>query len=184
MAELVTPADLAKFESGDPQFFLDAAEKEVRRYCGWHIAPSRREVDVRCVIGERGIIMLRSLHVTDVESVTVDDHILDRDEYDVDEAGFITRTRTTWPRGRYWPVFGLPSPRYAYVTFTHGHPEVPEDVQAVILELASTGIELPASAATEATGGPFRVKFCGKAGLAMTRDQEERLANYRLPGIA
>ncbi|SKU30720.1 Uncharacterised protein [Mycobacteroides abscessus subsp. abscessus] len=184
MADLVTTTDLGKFEAGDRQWFLDTAESAVRDYCDWHIAPSRREVDRRCEIGERGIIMLHSLHVTEVESVKVDGQVLEPDEYDWDEAGFITRTRTTWPRGRYWPVFGLPSPRYAYVTFTHGYPEVPLAVKAVILELASSGIELPSSVATEATGGPFRIKFKGTAGLSLNDDHRSRLADYRIQAIA
>ncbi|SKM81074.1 Uncharacterised protein [Mycobacteroides abscessus subsp. massiliense] len=183
MSELVTTADLAKFESGDQQFFLDAAEATVRAWCGWHIAPSRREEELPCTVGQLGTILLPSLHVTDVETVTVEDLTLDPADYDWDPAGFIHRNTVSWPRRYYWPVYGYPSRRNAKVTFTHGYPEVPDDVKTVILELASKAIELPTSIASEVDGGPFKIKLRGDVGTALTESQRSRLVNYQIKGI-
>lgn len=177
---LVELADLTKFNDGDPEFFLRCAEAGVRKYCGWHIAPSERAVDLRCSVGQMGVIMLPSLHVTDVEKVFVEDRELETTEYEWDAAGFINRNTVTWPRRYYWPVYGYPANRPALVTFTHGYEEVPMDVKAVILELAAKAIELPASAASEIKGGPFQIKFGSGIGLALTSHQVDRLAGYRI----
>ncbi|MFD7247780.1 hypothetical protein ACFV6Y_38265 [Streptomyces massasporeus] len=171
---LVDRADLeAKFEAGDPEFFVTAAEAEVRKHCGWHIAPSLTVTDGRYRVGERGLVMLPSLHITEVASVTVDGRVLDEDEYDWEPCGFITRRLPSWPIDP-----------YVRVTFTHGYAECPADVAAVVFELASKAIELPASPARDVTAGPFRLTLGTSLGVSLSRDQQNRLASYRIHGIA
>lgn len=174
LAPLVDFNDLdSKFEAGDQEFFVTAAEAEVRRHCGWHIAPSVTVTNGRFPVGERGLVMLPSLHVTDVASVTVDGRVLDPDEYDWETCGLITRRCPSWPRDP-----------YARVSFTHGYAECPADVVAVVFELASSAIELPASPARDVTAGPFRLVLGGAVGLTLDKNQRDRLANYRIQGIA
>lgn len=173
---LVDAGDLEQFESGDPDFFVRAAEAEVRRYCGWHIAPSLVATNVRCRVGEMGTIMLRSLHVTSVESVVVDGRTLAfPDEYDWDPAGFITRRCPSWPRHH-----------HAVVSFTHGYGETPVDVQAVVFELAAKARTLPVPLpAKDISGGPFRLGLTGAGlGVTLSDDQKDRLVSYRIQGIA
>lgn len=203
MANLVETADLAKFEEGDPEFFVRSAEAAVRKYCGWHIAPSVDVADGRYPVGERGLIVLPSLHVTAVRSVTVCGKELDRSDYSWDESGVIHRLTTAWPvfsagmgylddfgdyygdYAGYYGVFGgYPQTHYARVSFTHGYAKTPPDVAAVIFEMASKAIEMPAPSATDIQAGPFRAKLRDTEGLTLTVGQKERLASYRIPGIA
>lgn len=166
----------SKFEAGDSTWFLTAAEAEVRKYCGWHIAPSVDVIAGKYRCGERGLIMLKSLHVTAIDSVTVDGRELAADEFDWEECGFISRRCPSWPHDP-----------YARVSFTHGHEECPADVAAVVFELASSAIALPAvpAAKVDITGGPFRLGLTGASlGVSLSKDQKDRLATYRLQGIA
>ncbi|OBF77092.1 hypothetical protein [Mycolicibacterium fortuitum] len=171
---LVDPADLeGKFEAGNPEFFVTAAEAEVRKFCGWHIAPSVTVTNGRYPAGERGLVMLPSLHVTDVASVAVDGHELDQHDYDWEPCGLITRRLPSWS-----------CDPYVTVTWTHGYEVCPADIAAVVFELASSAIELPASPARDVTAGPFRLVLGGAVGLTLDKNQRDRLANYRIQGIA
>lgn len=170
---LVDRADLdAKFEAGDPEFFVTASEAEVRKHCGWHIAPSATVTDGRYPVGERGLIILPTLHLASVSKVVVDDRELDPSEYEVDVAGFITRKVPSWPHDP-----------FATVSFTHGYTECPANVAAIVFELASKAIELPASPARDVTAGPFRLTLGSALGVSLSRDQERRLESYRLQGV-
>ncbi len=177
VAPLVDPDDLAsRFDAGDADWFVDAATAEVRRFCGWHIAPTLQVVAGRYRCGERGLIMLHSLHVTAVDAVTVDGRQLDPSEYTWEECGFITRRCPSWPRDP-----------YALVDFSHGYDECPADVAAVVFEVAAKAIALPKVPAQkfEASGGPFRLSLGGVAfGVGLSEDHKDRLASYRLQGIA
>lgn len=203
MADLVKTEDLTKFDDGDPEFFVRAAEREVRKYCGWHIAPSVDVLDGRYQAGERGLIVLPSLHVTAVKSVTVCGKELDRSEYSWEECGVIHRLTTAWPilsagggylddfgnyYGDYEGFYGLygghPAAPIVQVSFTHGYAETPPDVAAVVFEMASQGVELPSASATDIQAGPFRAKLKAGEALTLTRGQKNRLASYRLPGVA
>lgn len=199
MANLVETADLAKFEEGDPEFFVRSAEAAVRKYCGWHIAPSANVLNGRYPVGSRGLIVLPSLQVTAVQSVSVCGKDLDPSEYSWDESGIIHRLTTAWPMLRagagylddfgdyagYYSLFGsYPPSGIAQVSFTHGYAKTPPDVAAVIFEMASKAIELPAASATDIQAGPFRAKLRDTEGLTLTAGQKERLSGYRLPGIA
>lgn len=173
VGDLVTPDDLAKFEEGDAEFFLRASEKAVRTYCGWHISPVVTVTNGKFEIGRRGLIVLPSLFVTDVASVSIDGRVLDTSAYDWDPAGFITRRFPSWG-----------TEPYARVTFTHGYAETPHDVQTVILEIASAAMELPASRAKDITAGPFRLTLNGTIGVDLSKSQQDRLASYRIQGVA
>lgn len=177
LAPLVQTADLAsKYGAGNADFHVAAATAEVRKYCGWHIAPSIEVLGGKYPCGERGLIMLHSLHVTAVDSVTVDDRQLDPGEYSWEECGVVTRLCPSWPRDP-----------YALVDFTHGHVECPADVAAVVFEVATKSISLPAIPGDkfEAAGGPFRLSLGGAVlGSALSKDHKDRLANYRLQGFA
>lgn len=176
LAPLVQTADLAgKYGAKDAEFYVAAATAEVRRYCGWHIAPSVDVVGGKYPCGERGLIMLLSLHVTGVDSVTVDGRQLDPGEYSWEECGVVTRLRPSWPRDP-----------YALVDFTHGHAECPPDVASIVFEVATKAMALPAIPAGkfEAVGGPFRLSLADAVlGSALSPDHKDRLTNYRLQGI-
>lgn len=173
LAPLVDPAQLTAYEDGDAALHIAAAEQAVRTYCGWHIAPSLEVTGARFRAGERGLVMLPSLYVTDVAKVTVDGRVLDPSEFDWEQCGFISRRCPSWPHDP-----------YVTVDFTHGYEECPADVAAVVYELASTSIEMPASPARDVTAGPFRLTLASSVGSSLSRDQKGRLASYRIQGVA
>jgi hypothetical protein len=100
---------------------LRAACTQVRNYCGWHIAPSITEtitVPVR-----NGVGRLPSKHVTAVTGIT----------------GAGVDMPFSWAAGG---RFQLSNSRYCgpvTVTLTHGYPECPADVRAVVARLAAGG---------------------------------------------
>lgn len=111
---LAAPSDEAR---------LEQAEAEVRGFCGWHIAPSRTETVT--VEGDGGaVLLLPSLHVTAVSE------ILDEDGDAVTDFKWrrsgVLRGGVRWAAGREYKV-----------TFTHGHPAVPRDVEAAVQAIAS-----------------------------------------------
>ena len=173
LPQLVDQNKLELFEEGDPEFFITTAEAAVRKYCGWHIATSLTVTEGRYRAGERGLIMLPSLYVTAVDAVTVDGRELHEDEYDWEACGFITRRLPSWP-----------SDPYVRVTFTHGYEECPADVAAVVFELASKAMEMPTSPAKDVTAGPFRLVMGAAVGMTLDKAQQDRLASYRIQGIA
>lgn len=168
-APLVNRADLDKFEDGDTEYHVAAAEAEVRSYCGWHIAPARVET-ARGIIGGGGWGLLRTLHLVAVTSVTVAGRELDPSDYRWTTDG----------------ILQLP-PDYqhqeAVSTFVHGHDVCPPNVASVVFEVASSAIEMPASPARDITAGPFRLTLGSSVGATLNRNQKDRLANYRLIGV-
>lgn len=175
--------DYASFQSGDDTFFLNAAGREVRKYCGWHIYPSKVEENVRREITRGGVILLKSLYVTDVSSVIVDGRTLvppppagqswdapgqPRPEYRWETAGIIHRTWPSWPRDD-----------WATVSFTHGYDELPEDIKAVVFELAIKAKELPAGNIRSIGTAGFQYTL-GQLGLGLDDLQRNRLADYRI----
>ena len=84
-----TDPDWAAFKSGSEEYFLNVAGEAIRRYCGWNIFPSETLTVPKLRIGSAGIVMLPSLHVTDVFEVVVggtqDTHV----RSDVDDLGVV-----------------------------------------------------------------------------------------------
>jgi hypothetical protein len=164
--------------AGDQATYLDMACAEVRKFCGWHIAPSIPVTDMVCFIGQKGLVMLRSRHVTEISQVTIVGQTLTAD------------TDYTWqaPKGwlrlhieslnvpSEWPV---PDPSVS-VSFMHGYDNCPSDVQAVIFEVMATAMELPASNATEVMTMQYRFNLKDSVGISLSKDQKDRLNDYRL----
>ena len=184
--QLLSSDDLASFQASDPDWFLTAAGETVRAFCQWHIAPSITVTD-HVPVQPEGTIMLPSLHVTDVESVSINGVELDPSSYDWNEAGYIHRVRHSYFQWPLWPLQSehkfreYPSPLavHADVTYTHGFSQLPPVVAAVGLELASRAMELPSGVATEITAGP-QVISLGPLGIVLTDDQRRRLGPYTL----
>lgn len=121
-APLVEAVDLSEFR-GAPFTLavVGAAAESVRDECGWHIAPSAME-SVRVRGGSR-VVLLPSLHVTDVASV-------------VDGDGVAVTGWDWFENG----VLELPSgvfPRVVSVTFTHGYASCPRALLPIVAERAS-----------------------------------------------
>lgn len=120
------PADIIDVTTGiDSQWWVRAAQGAVRRYCGWHVAPSVAETLRLDGYGGR-VLTLPSKHITAIASVIVGDEDW-RDRCDWSEAGTVLLRSGRWPD----------APGAIRVGLTHGwaSDEVPE-VAALILTLS------------------------------------------------
>lgn len=168
----------------------DAAVAAVRAYCGWHIAPSREEV--LTLDGPGGnVLVLPSLHVTDVESITEDGTVLDDGTdpdlpaaYSWSEAGIIQKGSASagwsWSCAGWWTA----KLRGIDVALTHGYDEWPVELAGIITAAAARTVENP-TGLEQQTVGPFTEKYgvSGEAGAggAFTAADNSVLARYKLP---
>lgn len=171
-------------EGGRPSrrelYFLRAACGVVRDYCGWHIAPSVTDTYTKLEIGSAGIIMLPSMHVTDVVSAVIDSPgdtvTLATTDYDWFQPGFIEAKSPTWRYGHI--IHGLAS-----VTMTHGYDTCPIGVKTVIFELMQSADQMSTGNVKEVASPGYRIQWGALAGLSMTPDQINRLSSYKIGGF-
>lgn len=163
--------DIALWQSGDQATFLNMVCAEVRKFVGWHIAPSVSVTAQRCWFGSKGLVMLPSKYVTSVDQVTVDGtvQVADTDYFWDSPRPWIRRQCNTWPHDR-----------FALVNFTHGYATTPEDVKAVVFEVLATALELPASNASEVMTMQYRFNLNPDIGVALSDKQKARLGNYKI----
>lgn len=115
------------------------AEAEVRAYCGWHIAPVETTTITLDGSGSP-VLLLPSLHVTDVVSVTEGELAVDPNDYEWSESGVLRRSSSS-------PWVTRPGPRWSSrlrgvtVTFVHGYESWPLDVLAVVERLSARAVE-------------------------------------------
>ena len=194
--------DYAAYNSGDPAFLLRSVGETIRQYCGWHLAPSVTETVEKLPIGSGGIVMLPSLHVTDVSEVIVQANpeatpqLKDPSTYVWHRQGFIEPVN----RAQFGSVAGYwyePGPAFlpvtdgglATVTFTHGYAELPLDIKRVAYELAGWANALGAEGAggdiKEIKSPGFALSLGGAVALGMNLnpDQKGRLANYNIGSV-
>lgn len=99
------------------------AEAEVRAFCGWHVAPEKTETLVLDGTGTAALL-LPTLRVTQVSRVVEDGRELDPDSYEWSASGVVRKGR----RGRAW----TDRFRGVEITLTHGYPELPLDLAAIV----------------------------------------------------
>jgi hypothetical protein len=166
-----TDPDLASWQAGTQDFFLKAASYEVRKFCGWHIAPNVPETGKRCWFGSKGLIMLPSTHVTSVDQVTIDGNVMvaDQDYFWDEPKPWITRKLQFWPHDQ-----------FALINFSHGYDDCPPDAKAVIFEVMATAMELPASNAKRLQTMQYNFDLNPDIGVALSDKQKVRLGKYRI----
>ncbi|MDK7904862.1 hypothetical protein [Winkia sp. UMB0889B] len=154
-----------------------AATAAIRRYCGWHIAPVKKEtiiLDGRYRYGlalpTKKLVELISVEVSDGAGAWSDI----TDSVSWSDAGMLSRNGAPFP-GRF---------RSVRVTFGHGYTlEEAADVVAVAVELgkrASAG----ASNIVRKQAGPFSVTFGSQngvvGGLGLLEQEKAILESYRV----
>lgn len=156
-------------EAGSPR---EAAANVVRRYCGWHIAPSVTEDIVLDGNGGRRL-SLPSLAVRSVESVTVGGQVLTSEQYTFSRDGWLTLYGGSFP----------PVDQVVKVRMTHGFEYVPE-VAAVIDALVQRASMSPAGNVVNQRAGTQSVTFATSGGevrgMSLFESEKEKLAPYRL----
>lgn len=153
---------------------LAAAHGAIRRWCGWHVAPSITETLI--LNGNGGnTILLPSKHVTAVTQVLVE--------------GEDATALADWGEEGTLELLGprrfSRRRRSVEITLTHGYDpdEVPE-IADLIRTLAVRAIT-PASDTVQRTAGPFAERRQARSdgllgGLGLFESEKEQLAPYRL----
>ena len=162
-SSVIAPEDLEGLP-GAPftQASIDAAVAAIVADCGWHIAPVKQsKVQVP---GGSSLIMLPSLHVTDVVSVK-----------DMESGRELT--------GFVWLEKGMiylrgNAPRFVEVVFEHGFDEFPEDLRGVVAALASVVKQGGRITAESLSGHSISID----ASEAASSVQDPILARYTVPG--
>lgn len=166
------PAELATSLVATEAERLEQAEALVRAYCGWHIAPSRTDVEVTLIGDGSSVLVLPSLYVTAVSELTQGGTALVADtDYAWSESGVLT--------SYYWGTGSV------VVTFTHGYAEPPADVTAIVQAVAQRALDNPGSRPRE-QAGPFADTFSQSGfnqapALALLDAEKAILDRYRIP---
>ena len=160
-------------ETVDPDGGLQALEMAsdlIRGYTRQTISLVADDVEVHDGAGH-SVLLLRELPVVTVSTVTVDDEPVD--DWYASEAGVLRRTG-----GEFWPL----NEKVA-VTYTHGWAEIPGDIVAVTLQLATRGVNNPAGIQREQIG-QYAVTYTGGqvAGgtVGLTSGEKLILDRYRM----
>ncbi|WP_194385362.1 hypothetical protein [Microbacterium luteum] len=156
----------------DAGFWLKAAHGAVRRFCGWHVAPTITETIT--LDGRGGAdVLLPSLRVVELTSV-LNDGVDVTANVDTSRAGILRLVEGTWTDrlGR------------ITVTLTHGYDldEVPE-VAAIIAGVAKRGPNAGRVDASESVNGSSRGGVLDRGApisIPLLLPEREALADYRL----
>ena len=160
----------------DSTFWMQAAQAVVRRFCGWHVAPSVTETLKVTGSGGRRLT-LPSGHVTGLSKVSVCGTVLDiESSMDWDQAGVMVLR----PGMGLWPDV----PGAVEVTLTHGWDpdEVPE-VAALIATLAQRAASGPGVVASQSVNGAsvaYLTAGGAPLGIPLLEIEKETLAPYCL----
>lgn len=150
---------------------LAAAEKRVRRYCGWHIAPVITETFTLDGSGTHRLF-LRTLRVEDIESVKLNGVDLDLDTLEWSQDGYLRR-RQGWPDRL----------RSIEVAMSHGFEEAP-DVAEIVLEMAARAMTAVGGRTQEQAGGVSlanaRVAPGVSGGVVLMDHEKQTLDAYKL----
>jgi hypothetical protein len=169
---LLTQQDFTKFQTKDPDWFLDAVASTITDHCQWHIAPSLAITSYVAPVQGKGIVLLPSLYVTSVEELQISGTVIDPTAYTVHREGWVQFNGFLKPRRNLC----------ATINFTSGYSATPKAVAEVGYELAATVLEKASGIVTELTRGPTQFKF-KELGIVLSPAQEERLQPFRLRRI-
>ena len=154
------------------QWWMQAAQASIRRFCGWHVAPSISETLRVDAYGGR-VLHLPSKHVTGLSAVTVAG-VDWTDRVDWSAAGTVQLRHGFWPD----------APGAVCVEIEHGWDadDVPE-IEALILTIAKRAKSQPGVVASQSVNGAsVSYQTAGGAPLSvpLLTIEKEMLAPYRL----
>lgn len=172
--DFVEVDDLELYQSGDADAIVRQAQDFIRAYCGWHVAPALTETLTLDGNGGRHL-WLPSLKVNSITSVTHCGDLLDSDDYDWSESGYLELRCGCWTH----------RPRQIVVELNHGFDDIPEALVEVAVSVASRAASSPSGAVQEATG-PFSAKWSSVApgvsgGIALLEHERSVLGKFKLP---
>jgi hypothetical protein len=170
------PAELATTLATTEAERLLQAEALVRSYCGWHIAPSRADVEETLAGSGASPLFLRSLYVTAIASVVDDGTALAvTDDY-------LWKANGEIRRAGYWGTGDV------VVTYTHGYAEPPAEVTAVVQAIAQRAVQNPGSIVRQQVGQVSdtysQSGFNQSLPMALLDAEKEILDAYRIARVS
>lgn len=173
LPDLATTGDLTNLLSGDEAASVRQAQRAVRNYCEWHIAPVITET--LTLDGDGGnLLFLPSLKIVEILSVITDGRVVDLTQVDVSEAGYLELFTGCWSA----------RPGKTFVVLEHGHDPVPDDVVGVVAQVAARAIDSPSGRTREQAGGVnvgFGLTGVGvSGGIALLEHEKAILDKYRV----
>lgn len=175
LPDLASTGDLTKLLSGDQAASVRQAQRAVRNYCEWHIAPVITET-LKLDGDGSNLLMLPSLKIVEIVSVITDGKVVDLAEVDDSEAGYLELNTGCWS----------PRPGKTFVVLEHGYEEPPEDVVSVIVSAAARQLDSPAGRIREHAGevdiGFALVGNGVSGGIALLEHEKAILDKYRVDG--
>lgn len=185
MTDLFDPDedDWVEYQNHTPEYYLRVASHAIRKYLGWHLAPSITQT-ITVPVKQRGLIPLPSRFVTAISSLVINEEVLDVEDYAWNPGGWIQTGGFFYDVTKYATLSSAWRPSEATVTFTHGYPEVPLEVRQVAYELVETTIATPVSNVSQmSTPAGYRITLSSPPGFYLTEWQQKVLAPYRLFGV-
>jgi len=173
LPDFATTGDLTKLMSGDEAASVRQAQRAVRNYCGWHIAPVVTET-LKLDGDGSNLLFLPTLKIETIVSVITDGRVVDLTQVDDSTAGFLELAAGCWS----------PRPGKTFVVLEHGYESAPEDVVGVVVSAAARQLDSPAGRTREQAGGVnvgFALTGVGvSGGIALLEHEKAILDKYRV----
>lgn len=159
-----------------PYLYAEAAQAAIRRYCGWHVAPSQEVEGTVPTTGGR-IVRLPLMAVSEVVELTAAD-------------GADLLPHVVWTRDGIMELDRRVEPSVAgirYRAVAGYNPEDVPDVVSVAVQLARRAANAPAGSvrSQSVNGASVSYGFSGDGAplVSMLASEREMLAPYRLPRL-
>lgn len=168
----MTLPDMYSNQPLDASYWKKAAQRVIRSYCGWHVAPSITETLYVDSYGGR-TLTLPSKHVTSITSIRINDQEMIQDA-SWSQAGTVQFTTDCLPD----------APRSVRITLTHGYnaEDVPEviELMRVVAQRAAQQQSIVASQSVNGSSISYQT-YGGKAlGLQLLAIEKDMLDTYRV----
>jgi len=154
----------------DPQFWLDAATAEVRRYCEWHITPVITQELILDGPGGKHLLIPSGKVVT--LTLCTNDGVDVLADVDDSEKGILTLRSGRWSTRN----------KGIRITIEHGFESAP-DVAGVIATVAERAVSSPGNVIRQ-NAGPMGVTYGTVGGapisLPLLQSEKDTLAPYKL----
>jgi hypothetical protein len=148
------------------ELLLEAALAAARRYCGWHVTPSRQ--DTITVDGNgRGLLLLPTMHMTALTSLTEDGDTVDLSTVSWAARGVIVRNRPFT-----YKLAGITA------VITHGYDDAPDWEMAVL-----SAVDRGSFGAAREVIGPFQYSVSEGTNSAFSPQEKAVLDLYRLEPV-
>jgi hypothetical protein len=173
LSPLAAAADLATILKTDAEDadLVSALKRSSNRFRGavrWLVSETEAQVKLDG-LGRRSV-RLPGAEVSEVSSVKLEGvELTETTDYEWSRDGILDRVAGVWPERR----------RIIEVTYTYGYPEIPEDIQEVVLDQAAALYRIKRGLSSEQVGGISRV-YGREEATGVTQQWADAVNHYRI----